>query len=105
MATVTATRPIPALPLPSPDAVYRLSVSQFDRMVRDGMLDEDEPVELLNGILVTKMPKNPRHRVGTRKVVRALEGVIPAGLVRSEGRFPHNPALEQVGTGRCRRPW
>ena len=79
MATVTATQPIPALPLPSPDAVYRLSVSQFDRMVRDGTLDEDEPVELLNGVLVTKMPKNPRHRVGTRKVVRALEGVIPAG--------------------------
>ena len=79
MATVTATQPIPALPLPSPDAVYRLSVSQFDRMVRDGTLDEDEPVELLNGVLVTRMPKNPRHRVGTRKVVRALEGVIPAG--------------------------
>ena len=79
MATVTPTPPIPSLPLPSPDEVYRLTVDQFDRMVRNGALDEDEPVELLNGVLVTKMPKNPRHRVGTRKTVRALEGVLPAG--------------------------
>jgi Uma2 family endonuclease len=79
MATVTPSQPTLFAPLPSPDAVYRLTVSQFDRMVRDGTLDEDEPVELLNGVLVTKMPKNPPHRVSTRKVVRALEGILPAG--------------------------
>ena len=81
MATVTPTQPIPPLPLPLPDEVYRLSVEQFDRMVRNGSLDEDEPVELLNGGLVTKMPKNPPHRVGTRKAVRALEAVLPAGWI------------------------
>jgi Uma2 family endonuclease len=79
MATVIPTQAIPSLPLPSPDEVYRLTVEQFDRMVRNGSLDEDEPVELLNGILVTTMPKNPPHRVATRKTVRALEGVLPAG--------------------------
>jgi len=79
MATVTPTQPIPSLPFPSPDQVYRLTVDQFDGMVRNGTLDEDEPVELLNGLLVTKMPKNPRHRVATRKAVRALEGILPAG--------------------------
>ncbi len=79
MATVTPTQPTLSVPLPSPDTVYRLTVNQFDRMVRDGTFDEDEPVELLNGVLVTKMPKNPPHRVSTRKVVRALEGILPAG--------------------------
>ena len=79
MASVIPTQPNPSLPFPSPDQVYRLTVDQFDGMVRNGTLDEDEPVELLNGLLVTKMPKNPRHRVATRKVVRALEGVLPAG--------------------------
>ena len=79
MATVTPTPPIPPLPLPPPDEVYRLTVDQFDRMVRNGSLDEDEPVELVNGVLVTRMPKNPRHRVATRKTVRAFEGVLPAG--------------------------
>ncbi len=79
MATVTPPQPNPFLPFPSPDQVYRLTVGQFDGMVRNGTLDEDEPIELLNGLLVTKMPKNPRHRVATRKAVRALEGVLPAG--------------------------
>ncbi len=78
MASVIPTQPNPSLPFPSPDQVYRFTVDQFDGMVRNGTPDEDEPVELLNGLLVTKMPKNPRHRVATRKAVRALEGVLPA---------------------------
>ena len=80
MATITVTQPIPVLPpLPASDEVYRFTVEQFDRMVEDGTLDEDEPVELLNGILVTKMPKNSRHRVIVLKVVEALQGLIPEG--------------------------
>jgi Uma2 family endonuclease len=81
VATVTPTQAFSSWPLPSPDEVYRLTIEQFDRMVRDGTLDEDEPVELLNGVLVTKMPKNPPHRVATRKTVRALERVLPAGWI------------------------
>ena len=46
MATVTPTQSISSSPLPPPDEVYRLTVEQFDRMVRSGTLDEDEPVEL-----------------------------------------------------------
>jgi Uma2 family endonuclease len=93
MAAVTPTHPMPSMPLPAPDAVYRLSVHQFDRMVRAGTLDEDEPVELLNGVLVTKMPKNPCHRVGTRKVVRSLERVVPAGwFVQKEDSLVLGPS-------------
>lgn len=64
---------------PPLDDVYRFSVAQFDRMVKDGTIDEDEPVELLAGMVVRKMPKSPRHRVSVRKVVRALEALIPEG--------------------------
>ncbi len=81
MATATPTQAFSSWPLPSPDEVYRLTIEQFDRMVRDGTLDEDEPVELRNGVLVTKTPKNPPHRVATRKTVRALERVLPAGSI------------------------
>jgi Uma2 family endonuclease len=79
MATGTPTQSISSAPLPSPEEVYRLTVEQFDSMVRSGLLDEDDPVELLNGVLVTKMPKNPRHTVGTRKVVRVLQSALPTG--------------------------
>jgi Uma2 family endonuclease len=81
MTSVTTPQPISPLPLPAADEVYRLTVEQFDLMVRGGTFDEDEPVELLNGVLVTKMPKTSRHRVGTRKTVRALEGVLPDGWI------------------------
>ena len=63
MATVTSTHAIASLPLPAPELVYRLTVEQFDGMVRSGFLDEDDPVQLINGILVTKLPKNPHFTV------------------------------------------
>jgi Uma2 family endonuclease len=60
MSTITLTQPMPMW-LPSPDHVYRLTVDQYDRMVSDGTLGEDDPVELLGGVLVRKMPQNPEH--------------------------------------------
>jgi Uma2 family endonuclease len=47
--------------LPSPSHIYRLTVDQYDRMVRSGAISEDDPVELLGGVLVQKMAQNPEH--------------------------------------------
>jgi Uma2 family endonuclease len=66
--------------------VYRLTVDQYDRMVDSGVLDEDDPVELLGGVLVRQMPKYPRHIVPTEETRIRLERVVPAGwYVRQEG--------------------
>ena len=78
MATVAPPQPTSRSPLPEPGEPYRLTVAQFDHMIQTATLGEDEAVELLNGILVTKMPKNAPHRVATRKTARALEQVLPA---------------------------
>ena len=48
-------------------------------MIEDGTIAEDDPIELIEGDLVPKMPRNPPHRGTTRKIVRALERLIPAG--------------------------
>jgi Uma2 family endonuclease len=48
-------------------------------MIRQGILTEDDPVELLEGWLVTKMPKTPPHRVATRLLRQALERAVPPG--------------------------
>jgi Uma2 family endonuclease len=61
------------------DLIWRLSVDQYHAMLRGGILTEDDPVELLEGWLVTKMPKNPPHRVATRLTLKALEKIVPAG--------------------------
>jgi hypothetical protein len=54
--------PPPHGPTTLPDgfpALYRLNVAQYDRMTQDGTIGEHERVELVEGLLVTKMGKNP----------------------------------------------
>jgi Uma2 family endonuclease len=61
------------------DLIWRLSVEQYHEMIRAGILTSDDPVELLEGWLVCKMPKNPPHRIATRLAQKTLEGVVSAG--------------------------
>ena len=48
-------------------------------MVRSGALGDNDPIELLNGWLILKMPKNPPHRAATRMVQQELQKVTPPG--------------------------
>ncbi|HLF83189.1 MAG TPA: Uma2 family endonuclease [Blastocatellia bacterium] len=61
------------------DFIWRLSVGQYHQMIRTGILTADDPVELLAGWLVYKMPKNPPRRIATRLAQQGLEAVVPAG--------------------------
>jgi len=61
------------------DLLWRFSVAQYHEMIRAGILTEDDPVELLEGLLITKMPKNPPHRMATHLTSEALRAVIPDG--------------------------
>ena len=44
MSVIAATQPMPTTH-PRPAELYRFTVDQYDRMVRDGAIAEDEPVE------------------------------------------------------------
>lgn len=48
-------------------------------MIRAGILSSDDPIELLEGWLVRKMPKNPPHVIAGKRLRRALAKVIPRG--------------------------
>jgi Uma2 family endonuclease len=77
--------PAPISPPPPPGGIYRFTIDQYDRMVATGVITEDDPVELLGGILVRKMPKNPRHAAITGFLGGRIAGMIPAGWhVRKE---------------------
>ncbi len=67
---------MPAIP---EDLIWRLSINQYHDMIRAGILTDDDPVELLEGWLVFKMPKNPPHRVATRMFRQALEKRVKPG--------------------------
>jgi hypothetical protein len=66
----------PAVPT---EPVWRLSVAQYHQMIQAGILTEDDPVELLEGWLITKMPKKPQHRLATRRTRIALDRIAPPG--------------------------
>jgi len=54
-----AARPAPS-PAP-PELLWRLTVPEYEEMVAKGILGEDDPVELLEGLLVAKMSKSWGH--------------------------------------------
>lgn len=57
-------------------SLWRLSVDQYHQMIEAGILTDDDPVELLEGLLVQKMSKNPPHRMSTFLVRRMLERLL-----------------------------
>ena len=65
--------------------MFRISVDRYDRMVESGLLGEDDPVELLSGVIVWKKPRHPKHSTIVRRCQRIIEGLIPLGWhVRKE---------------------
>lgn len=70
----------PSRPPASPgDLVWRLTLQQYHDMIHNGILGEDDPVELLEGWLITKMSKNPPHSIVTGLIADALQSVAPTG--------------------------
>jgi Uma2 family endonuclease len=60
------------------DPIWQLSIGQYHQMIQTGILTDDDPVEFLEGWLVTKMPKNPPQRLTTQLTREALSP-LPAG--------------------------
>jgi len=61
------------------DPIWQLSIGQYHQMIELGILTDDDPIELLEGWLVTKMPKNPPPRLTTQLTREALTVLLPAG--------------------------
>lgn len=73
-----APAPVQVDPAPALEP-YRLSVKQYHQMIAQGIVAEDEPIELLEGCLVKQMTKKPPHVVSTGLVQDALTPLLPAG--------------------------
>ena len=69
---------------PNPRLVgARLTVKQYHNMIRSAILTENDPVELLEGVLVEKIPHNPPHDATVTRLHRIIgkllneEWVVP----------------------------
>ncbi len=58
-------------------SLYRLTVDQYNAMVKAGIVDEKSRVVLLNGLLVSKMGKNPPHSISYSKTNAVLVKIVP----------------------------
>jgi Uma2 family endonuclease len=61
----------------APEHIRRFTVAEYHRLVEAGILRDDDPVELIQGFLVTKMVRNPRHDLGVSLTEEALSRVLP----------------------------
>jgi Uma2 family endonuclease len=57
----------------------RFSVAEYHRLTELGILSEDDNLELLEGYLVLKMPRNPPHDGTVHRVLKRLIRVMPGG--------------------------
>ena len=53
--------------------LHRFTRRQYARMIDHGVLDEDDPIELLDGLLLVKEPQSSAHRTAVLLVGKALE--------------------------------
>jgi Uma2 family endonuclease len=81
MSIIAASESTPAalVDTSSRPPLYRFTVSQFDRMLRDGTIGSQDRVELIDGLVVTRMSKNPPHILAGKLLFAALTGIVPTG--------------------------
>lgn len=58
-------------------AIHRFTVDQYRGMIRAGILNEYDEVELLDGVIVSKMSKGKDHDTVIEKLNRLLGRVLP----------------------------
>jgi Uma2 family endonuclease len=81
MSTITPTQPIesPNLSEWIPFPLYRMTLEQYEEMVKTGAFSDRDPVHLINGYLAQKMTQHDPHSTADELCGRALEKALPPG--------------------------
>ncbi len=59
--------------------LHRWTRRQYERLIDRGFLDEDDPIELVDGLLFVKEPQYSPHRTAVLLVAKALERAFGDG--------------------------
>ena len=85
MPTALLSAPSPSTTTEPPEAptnvdrLYRLSVEQYHAMAEAGILGSKDRIELIEGLLVTKMTNKQPHVIATDLILYALIRSLPVG--------------------------
>ena len=64
---------------PPPGGPRLFTVDEYQKLTRSGILSEEDSVELLEGWIVYKMPREPQHDMVVKLVEKAIEAVLGSG--------------------------
>jgi hypothetical protein len=89
-------------PLPLPPKVedplfarrHRITVEEYHRMADAGIFGPEPRFELIEGVIVEKMTKNPPHTLATQQLETILHRIVPAGWFVTAGNPVRIPALD-----------
>ena len=59
--------------------LHRWTCHEYQRLIDHGFLDEDDPIELLDGLLLLKEPQHSLHRTAVLLVAKATERAFGEG--------------------------
>ena len=62
-----------------PPVLHRWTRLEYGRLIDHGFLDEDDPIELLDGLLLVKEPQHSPHRTAVLLVAKAVERAFGDG--------------------------
>ena len=63
-----------------PRTLYpKVSVDEYHQMIKNGVFDDGDPIELLEGYLVQKMSHNTPHATAVHKLNKRLQRLVPSG--------------------------
>jgi hypothetical protein len=90
-----------------PPSLHRFTRHEHGRLIDQGFLHEEDPIELLDGLLLVKGPQSSPHRTAVVLVASALERafgrVQPCGAhatcrsTRSTRLLPSRPSPRRLG--------
>jgi Uma2 family endonuclease len=66
-------------PGPEWPPLYRLTIEQYEAMLDADILGEEDAVELIDGLLVSRMTKIPPHVVACELTFWAIHAILPPG--------------------------
>jgi Uma2 family endonuclease len=79
MSSITSTIPTTMAAPFTPLGLRRITVDEYERIIRAGALDDPDRVELIGGYLVDKMGKSAERGYATKRNIKALEALLPGG--------------------------
>lgn len=54
----------------------QISVKEYDAMIKNGVFDENDRIELLNGAIIEKMPKGTKHSSANDRAARIFYRIL-----------------------------